>query len=139
MFPMLRIKSLMKRICAAGLILLMQGPAMMVQEVAWAKMLVTYTREKGLARGVVETFDGNHPCAMCAKAADLRKREGGDPPGRPQEEKPFRISWGDMMMAESLALPRDSESELRSQAIPECGKPAGRCKDSPIPPPPERA
>ena len=53
----------------------MQGPAMLVQEVAWAKMLVTYTQERGLKRGVIETFDGKHPCDLCNKAAEMRQQE----------------------------------------------------------------
>lgn len=53
------------------------------------EMLVSYTRQGGLVRGVVETFDGKHPCKMCAKAAELRKNEGkGDPMNQPQEKKP---------------------------------------------------
>jgi hypothetical protein len=69
---------------AIALILLMQGPAMLVQEVAWVKMLVSYTQERGLKRGVIETFDGKHPCKLCKKAAEIRQQEQPQDPAEKQ-------------------------------------------------------
>ena len=36
-----------------------------LQTVAWAGMLVTYSREASIAEAVAKTFDGEHPCALC--------------------------------------------------------------------------
>ena len=82
-----------------ALVLLMQGPAMLVQEVAWVNMLVTYTQERGLKRGVIETFDGEHPCEMCKTAEKLRQQKGDDPaePSAPQGTRP-NLAWGPMMI-----------------------------------------
>jgi len=140
LFPMFRTVSWLKRLCAVSLILLMQGPAMLVQEVAWAKMLVSYSREKGLARGVVETFDGKHPCKMCAKAEELRKSEGkGDPQNQPQEKNPRRFTWGEMIMAKWLVVPMDSGTQYLTSFAVEPVRTLGRGKDSPASPPPEQA
>jgi hypothetical protein len=137
---MLRIESWLKRLCAVSLILLMQGPAMLVQEVAWAKMLFSYTQEKGLARGVVETFDGRHPCKMCAQAEQLRKSEGkGDPLNQPQEKQPLRVTWGEMNVAGGFVIPIDRGTNYLIVSAVELARISGRGKDSPVLPPPERA
>jgi hypothetical protein len=134
----LRIESWLKRLCAVSLILLMQGPALLVQEVAWAKMLVSYSQQRGLVRGVVETFDGKHPCKMCAKAAELRKSEGkGDPMNQPREKKPIRFTWGEMVNANHLVVPDNPGIDcLTPLAAATPGTP-GRGKDSPVAPPPK--
>ena len=137
MFPTV---SWLKRLCAVSLILLMQGPAMLVQEVAWAKMLVSYSREKGLARGVVETFDGKHPYQMCAKAEELRKSEGkGDPQNQPQEKQPIRFTWGEMVNSNHLVIPKDSGIDWLTPTPSTTPLSQGRGKDSPVVPPPELA
>jgi hypothetical protein len=104
-------------------------------------MLVRYSREKGVVRGVVETFDGKHPCKMCMKAAELRKRGQQPDPQSPQREKiPIRLSWGEMVPASCLIVfsdtvgydcqPRPATTEVRL---------SGRDMDSPVVPPPESA
>jgi hypothetical protein len=123
---------------ALSLILLMQGPALLVQEVAWAKMLVSYTQERGLKRGVLETFDGKHPCKMCAKASELRKSEGqGDPRNSPQEKKSLRLSWGEMVPAKWLDVPKDSTTDVVTIPAAESSEIPGRGKESPTLPPPK--
>ena len=132
------IESWLKRLCAVGLILLMQGPAMWVQEVAWAKMLVSYTQQRGLVRGVANTFDGKHPCKMCVKAAELRKSEGrGDPLNPQQEKKPIRCSWGEMVHSNQLVVPDNSGVDCLMPLAVATVRTTGRGKDSPVVPPPE--
>lgn len=136
---MFRIESWLKRLCAVGLILLMQGPALLVQEVAWAKMLVSYTSERGLVRGVVETFDGKHPCKMCAKAEEFRKNEGkGDPLDRPQQKENIRLMWGEMLDANRLVLPDDCGTDCLTLPASAPHDAPGRGKETPVVPPPER-
>ena len=112
---------------------------MLVQEVAWTKMLVSYTQEKGLARGVMETFDGRHPCKMCAKAEELRKGEGkGDPQNHPPEKQPVRFAWGEMIVASWLEVPMDPGTDHPVQFAVESARMSGRGTDSPVLPPPQR-
>jgi hypothetical protein len=42
---------------------------MMWQCVAWANMIVDYSQTSGLLTAVGETFDGDHPCALCKQIA----------------------------------------------------------------------
>lgn len=136
---MLRIKSWLKRLCVLCLILLMQGPAMLVQEGAWAKMLVSYTGEKGFARGVVATFDGRHPCEMCVKAAELRENEGRNGlQNHSQEKKPVRITWGEMIVAKLLVVPMNAGSDCLTSILIEPARNSDREQDSPVLPPPKR-
>jgi hypothetical protein len=127
-----------RRYLTLAIILLMQGPALLVQEVAWVKMLVTYSQERGLKRGVLETFDGKHPCKMCAKAVELRKSEGhGDPRNLPQEKKSLRLSWGEMVPAKWLDLPQDSATGVVTISASGSSGIPGRGKESPALPPPK--
>jgi hypothetical protein len=120
------------------LILLMQGPAMLVQEVAWAKMLVTYTQERGWKRGLIETFDGKHPCKLCAKAAQIRKSpEKQDPAERLPGTAPIRLSWTEMVPAALISLPRAKVREISIPVDRYVAGPPGRGADSPESPPPE--
>lgn len=127
------------RVLAIVLILLMQGPAMLVQEVAWVKMLVNYTQERGLARGVVETFDGNHPCELCAKASEIRKDERRDDPAERQSGGVrFRLSWAEMVPSALLFVPGVPELEIVGLGPQWIVRGHGRGAEAPAPPPPER-
>ena len=127
-----------RRYLTLAIILLMQGPALLVQEVAWVKMLVTYSQERGLKRGVRETFDGKHPCKMCAKAVELRKSEGqGDPRNLPPEKKSQRLSWGEMVPAKWLDVPQNSATDVVTISAAGTSGIPGRGKESPSLPPPK--
>lgn len=53
------------------------GPATTVQLAGWAGMLARALTERPVVEAVSQTFDGRHPCCMCATAAALRE---ADPP-----------------------------------------------------------
>jgi hypothetical protein len=136
---MFQIKSWLKRFCGVSLILLMQGPAMVLQQVAWAGMLVSYTQEKGLARGVADTFDGNHPCGLCAKAQAIRESGKQDDPLNPQQEKKnLRFIWCEMVASIPPGLPNISGRDCPKPSAIAVSRTQGRGKDSPVLPPPER-
>ena len=121
------------------LVMLMQGPATFVQELAWAGMLVNYTRSQGVVSGVKKTFDGEHPCALCKKAAELRRDEGA--PQR--DEKPMvelrsRHVWTEMLASGMFFLPGRKSRTLPDPAAGiRVWKPGGRAADAPPLPPPE--
>jgi len=99
------LQGILLRITAVSLLLLLQGPAMLVQEVAWTSMLVKYSRDKGLSRGVVETFDGKHPCPLCRKAQEIRKKEQQKSPDTPvPPNRRLAMSWGEMLAPGPLVL-----------------------------------
>ncbi len=52
-----------------GLVVSIGLHTVVIQSAAWAGMLVSYSLEKGsVAQAVSETFDGEHPCALCKLA-----------------------------------------------------------------------
>ncbi len=38
---------------------------MLVQSVAWAGMIVSYSQQSSFAEALGKTFDGKHPCCLC--------------------------------------------------------------------------
>ena len=56
---------------------------MIVQSIAWAGMLVSYTQKDGLLKGTVDTFSGQKPCALCCKIAESKKSDSKESPALP--------------------------------------------------------
>ena len=48
------------------LFLAIGGHWALLQTVAWASMIVDYSRTEALTVAVEKTFDGQHPCAICS-------------------------------------------------------------------------
>ena len=46
-----------------------------LQVVAWAGMMITYSQDAPLAEAMVKTFDGNHPCKLCKQIAKETRSE----------------------------------------------------------------
>lgn len=59
---------------ALGCLHLLGGPVAILQSLAWAGMLVCYSAEDGLVRGVVDTFSGERPCALCLKVREMDRK-----------------------------------------------------------------
>ncbi|MDE1170681.1 MAG: hypothetical protein PW734_05650 [Verrucomicrobium sp.] len=58
-----------------ALFVLAGGHWAVLQSVAWARMVVEYSHEGGLERGVAQTFDGAHLCPLCMKVQQAKKAE----------------------------------------------------------------
>ncbi len=87
-----------------GCLHLAAGPDGVVQVMAWGKMVVTYSAEKGIATGIRETFDGAHPCDMCLAIARQKKE-------KPARQQPLRDG-------------RQQAFDLKKQIPPETPRPA---------------
>ena len=48
---------------------------MVLQSVAWAGMIVSYSEKSPLKMALAETFDGKHPCPLCKAIAAGKKSE----------------------------------------------------------------
>ena len=73
---MLRVlRHLRVQITIVALLLICGAQWFVFQSVAWASMLIANTQHASLVEAVMETFDGEHPCALCHKVADGDKRE----------------------------------------------------------------
>jgi hypothetical protein len=129
---------ILRKLLAIALVLLMQGPAMLVQEVAWVKMLVSYTQERGLKRGVMETFDGEHPCGLCKKAAELRQQEQPrDPAEKQMPAQRQRFAWAEMVASELLKMPVIAGHDVSARMTACTARDSGKGADAPDSPPPE--
>lgn len=133
--------NILLRPLAIAMILLMQGPAMLVQEVAWVKMLVSYTQERGLKRGVIETFDGNHPCALCEKAAEIREQEQPqDPTEKRIPQQGLRLAWVEMIPAAGpLVIPVAFGHDISAPLFAATAEDSGKGAAAPDSPPPRWA
>ena len=47
-------------------------PQGLLQAVAWGWMITTYSQESGFGEGLRKTFDGQHPCSLCERIAQIR-------------------------------------------------------------------
>ena len=106
-----------QKLVALSLLLLLQGPALLVQEIGWASMLVRYSAESGLVRGTVQTFDGSRPCPFCKAAEKLRKQD------EPARSKPKVREWN----CDPLALVAEASPR---HALPDPAAPGHRPRSS---------
>ena len=49
-----------------------------LQSIAWAGMLVSYSRTGSVTEAIVKTFDGRHPCPLCRAIG--KSQESGKKP-----------------------------------------------------------
>jgi len=62
-----------------ALFIIIGGPWTVLQTIAWAKMVVEYSRDISVGEALSKTFDGNHPCGMCEKISKVRSEERKSP------------------------------------------------------------
>ena len=63
-------------IAAVALFFIIGGHWGVLQTVAWANMIWTYTTQDGsVLAGAKKTFDGQHPCNMCESIKEGKKQE----------------------------------------------------------------
>lgn len=46
-----------------------------LQVVAWTGMVISYSQDAPLAKAVVKTLDGKHPCSLCKKISNAKRSE----------------------------------------------------------------
>jgi hypothetical protein len=70
------VKAFFHRSLIAACALYLSGAHWAVLQVtAWTGMLVTRAPEAGLVQAVETTFDGEHPCSLCAAVQEGQKEE----------------------------------------------------------------
>lgn len=63
-------------IVAVALFFIIGGHWGVLQTVAWANMIWTYTSQDGsVLAGAKKTFDGEHPCNLCESISESKKQE----------------------------------------------------------------
>jgi hypothetical protein len=66
-------KQMVRGVGIALILSLTGGCWLILQTVAWTKMMVDYSRSASLKTAVVQTFDGKHPCEMCKKIQEAKR------------------------------------------------------------------
>jgi hypothetical protein len=127
-------RTLQTLLCVLTALHLCGGHLGVFQFFAWAEMLRDYTQKSGLLQGVKETFDGEHPCAMCCKIDQARKDESKQNP-LPLEKIEKLSKW--LGLLPEVELPRIVWTSLSSEhdfAAPAVS--LGRLTADPATPPP---
>ena len=93
---------------ALALFAIAGGHWAVVQSVAWAEMLRDYTQRTGsVAVAIEQTFDGQHPCALCRQIQTAKAQEHQESPAVPgaKEDAPLKAVSTDPFIrpAERLA------------------------------------
>ena len=106
-----------------------------LQIAAWASMVSVYSAEKGLVVGLKETFDGEHPCAMCKKISTAKGKDSQQNSPLPAGGQSEVSKW----LATSLAtlLPRPHWEEGATVVQRDAWAPHfyDRYTGPPVPPP----
>jgi hypothetical protein len=87
--------------CLLAVIASSGGHWMVLQTVAWTRMLITYSQHDSLPAAFYKTFDGQHPCRICLQIREGRRHEAQQPRSVPllKSEKPL-----DLMLDDRLVL-----------------------------------
>jgi hypothetical protein len=117
-------------ICGVLVLALSGGPWLTLQTVAWAGMLVKYSKTDGLLGGISKTFDGQHPCSLCTTISKAVAQSQTDRDGQPRTIS-FEAAWQAVLPPVVLAdfspdqhcWPRTDETVER------------RFRSPPVPPP----
>lgn len=127
---------------ALGCLHLLGGPVAILQVIAWAGMLVTYTAEDGLAQGVTDTFSGERPCPLCLTVREMEREQ--DAPALPPGENQRRLAevlGQSLRVAEGVELPEPGRTMLVSNGgrIADAARPDEMSTGPEAPPPRLRA
>ena len=108
------------------------GHWMVLQSVAWVRMLVTYSQQADFVTAMEQTFDGAHPCPMCKKIGQDRAQE--------RKEQPAGAPSSSRAVPETLCLAAGQEIppvpvRLAFVRPPALAAPTERAQPPPTPPP----
>lgn len=67
-----------------ALFFMLGGHWFALQSVAWARMLVDFSKTDSFSKAVEKTFDGKHPCKMCLGIREGRAQEEREQKGIPR-------------------------------------------------------
>jgi hypothetical protein len=90
----------------------------MLQMVAWGRMIVEYSAERGLAQGIEDTFDGEHGCSMCKKIWEEHNKQKRDQQNLTQLEKLVKVFPATEAVALSKRWSSPEQSHL-AYALPQ--------------------
>lgn len=102
----------------------------LLQGIAWTGMLVAYASEGSVVEAVEKTFDGLHPCALCAKVKEGRDSDQKQP--LPVEQSMKKMS---AVLTTDIRLVAPPAKKMMFAVL---RKKMVRWNEKPEPPPPRR-
>ena len=138
-----RIKSLKKLfqllIVVCGCLHLTGGPYALVQSYAWISMIIQYSKDDGLAKGVKDTFSGERPCHLCKKIDSVKKDESKQPLSKDIDLSAFAKLRTECLAQEIICLKPPRHVEHQQPMILGSTTWMSSWHESPVSPPPELA
>jgi hypothetical protein len=61
--------------CLLAVLAMLGGHWVVLQSLAWARMIGQYSKDGSLASAIYKTFDGRHPCPLCLAIQEGRQQE----------------------------------------------------------------
>jgi hypothetical protein len=122
----------------AGCLHLCGGHYGVLQVLAWGGMIVNYSAKEGLAEGVRQTFDGDHPCELCRSIAKAKQDERKTPEN-PLESAESGLVLKNLMAPRSVRMSDPRHSEYIPPAFASLRLAPGCLRLAPEPPPPRLA
>ena len=58
-----------------AIVAMLGGHWLVLQSVAWTRMIVSFSQRDSFGTAIVKTFDGKHPCTLCLKISAGRQQE----------------------------------------------------------------
>jgi hypothetical protein len=138
-----RIKSLKKLfqvlMVICGCLHLTGGPHALVQSYAWISMIIQYSKDDGLAKGVKDTFSGERPCPLCKKIDAVKKDEAKQPLSKEVDLSALAKFRTECLTQEIIRLKPPRHVEHNQQPIHGSAAWMSSWHESPVSPPPELA
>jgi hypothetical protein len=138
-----RIKSLKKLfqvlMVIFGCLHLTGGPHALVQSYAWISMIIQYSKDDGLAKGVKDTFSGERPCPLCKKIDAVKKDEAKQPLSKEVDLSALAKFRTECLAQEIIRLKPPRHDEHKQQPIFGSAAWMSSWHESPVSPPPELA
>ncbi len=103
----------------------------LVQGIAWAEMFIDFASEGSVIEAVEKTFDGQHPCPLCAKVKE--GNHDSKDPQTPQEGDAVK-ELDAVLVSHAVLIPPAGET---MSFAPLCAMLITR-NEMPEPPPPRR-
>jgi hypothetical protein len=110
-----------------------------MQVYAWIGMIVTYSQQDGLAKGVKDTFSGERPCHLCKQIDSVKKDESKQPLSKEVDLSALAKFRTECLAHEIIRLKPPRHVEHKQSAIHGSAAWMSDWSESPVSPPPELA
>ena len=121
------IRALSRAVVLVMILVMTGGHWMILQSVAWTKMIIEYSRSAPLGVALEQTFDGWHPCQMCKMIQKAKQ------PAK-QQELQQRTAQDDVLFAEAHSSSSFDLPSFRTSGTSGFVR-SSWCDPPPVPPP----